>query len=184
MNVNVKGVAIRRLSPSVVTLTNAGDRTTASGLRAWDELVRSALSSALVGRATCIVEEKQAGPLLATSMNSAASARVAESKHLKATCLDAFGTADVDAVVESSEFEARWLWIVVSQDPLTALRAADSIAKAGDAIEPGELPTTEEALLSRYDGTEIWWLNPSAGAEEILSEAASHSGWRVVSVIE
>lgn len=173
-------VAIRRLPPAVVTLENDGDKFTVEGARAWNELVKAALGAALVGRAVCIVEDKHGGPLLTRELKSAPSSRVAESKSLSTICFESFRAADVDAFVDSPEFEARWVWTVVSPDPSMALQATDSIARAGNSIDLNQLPTTAEAIMSAHDGTEIWWLNAPRSAEALLADVASRSGWVVV----
>lgn len=178
---NTRRVAISRLSPALVRLENDGDKFTVEGSWAWDELVKSALRSALVGRAVCVVERKHTGPLLVRSMGSIPLSRAAESKWLNALCVTSFSAFDADAVVGASEWEARWLWIVMSQDPSAALEATDRIARLGDSIDLNQLPTTAQALMSMHDGTELWWLNAPPEAEALLTEVASRLEWLVVS---
>lgn len=173
-------VAIARSSPAVVALVNDGDKFTVAGSSAWDELLKAAVTVAVRGRAACVVETRHTGPLLARWLESTYGARRAESKGLVAACLEPFSAHAVEAFIDAPEFEARWVWLVISNDPVEALDAGHALATVGDAIDLSDLPTALEAMMSVSDGTELWWLNAAPDAESLLVAAASDLGWAVV----
>lgn len=139
----------------------------------WEAVTKAALRAAVLDRVTCLTERKQTGPLLSTLLRDG-SKTMSESRHLRATFLGKCSAFDIDAIVESPEFIAEWALLIATADTERALAAAHQILSKGPVGDGGQT-AHEEALFSRHDGTELWWLQPPQNAEEVLAEAFAHA---------
>lgn len=130
----------------------------------WKDVVRAALTRVLVDREISVVERKQSGPLLTPTLRREPAA-AAESRDLRAASIGPCLLSDIDAIIESSEFVAEWLWIVVTADVTSALTAVQQVLEQ-EVLDVDRLPMTVEMVFSRFDGAEIWWVNGPIDAEE------------------